>query len=309
MDGGRSMGGGRRGPILVTGSHRSGSTWVGKMLALSPFVAYIDEVFNPDPGHPLSDRGTFKHAYTYITEENEDRYFEGINDVLRFRFGPRARRFGGLLPSRRFFYRWTVGAFSLPRPLLKDPIAAMSAEWLADRFGMEVVVLVRHPAAFAASLLRMGWRFDFSVFARQERLMEDWLYPFEDRIRRPPTDPIDEAALAWLCVYHVLDGYVQRHPEWIVKRHEELASAPGREFAEVYERLGMRFTGRIARRIEAHTARSNPVSAPGNVEHHLHRDSQALVKQWKRTLSADDVGRIRDTVDVLACKYYTEEDW
>ena len=30
-------------PILVTGSHRSGSTWVGKMLSVAPHVAYIHE--------------------------------------------------------------------------------------------------------------------------------------------------------------------------------------------------------------------------------------------------------------------------
>ena len=300
---------GRRGPILVTGSHRSGSTWVGKMLALSPFVAYIDEVFNPDPGHPLSDRGTFRHAYTYITRENEDDYVEGIRDVLQFRFGGRAARFGGFLPNRRFLHRLTYRVFSLPRPLLKDPIAAMSAEWLAQKFGMDVVVLVRHPAAFAASLLRMKWRFDFDAFWRQENLMEDWLYPFEEEIRRPPEDPIEEAALAWLCIYHVLDGYVQRHPEWIVKRHEDVSSAPGKEFAEMYERLGIPFSGRVGRIIDEYTARSNPVAAPGNVEHHLHRDSQALVKRWKRTLSTDDISRIRDTVDVLAGKYYTEQDW
>ena len=34
-------------PILVTGAHRSGTTWVGKMLALAPGVAYVHEPFNP----------------------------------------------------------------------------------------------------------------------------------------------------------------------------------------------------------------------------------------------------------------------
>ena len=33
-------------PILVTGSHRSGSTWVGKMIASHPRVAYVEEPFN-----------------------------------------------------------------------------------------------------------------------------------------------------------------------------------------------------------------------------------------------------------------------
>ncbi len=30
-------------PILVTGTHRSGTTWVGKMLAAGPSTAYISE--------------------------------------------------------------------------------------------------------------------------------------------------------------------------------------------------------------------------------------------------------------------------
>jgi hypothetical protein len=33
-------------PILVTGAHRTGTTWVGKMLAASPQVAYISEPLN-----------------------------------------------------------------------------------------------------------------------------------------------------------------------------------------------------------------------------------------------------------------------
>jgi hypothetical protein len=153
-------------PILVTGSHRSGSTWVGKMLTLSPFVAYIDEVFNPDPGHPLSHKGVFERSFTYITEENEHRYVQEIGDVLQFKFGYRAQRSGGPIPSRRFIYRCTHRIVSLPRPLLKDPIAALSADWLAKRFDMDVVILIRHPAAFVTSLMRMHWRFDFNTFLR-----------------------------------------------------------------------------------------------------------------------------------------------
>ena len=33
-------------PILVTGSHLSGTTWVGRMIAVSPCVAYLHEPFN-----------------------------------------------------------------------------------------------------------------------------------------------------------------------------------------------------------------------------------------------------------------------
>lgn len=298
-----------RKPILVTGSHRSGTTWVGKMLTLSPFVAYIEEVFNPNPGHPLSHKGIFRHSFTYITEENEGHYVQEIKDVLHFKFGYRSRRLGGLIPSKRFLYRWTYRMFSLPQPLLKDPIAALSAEWLANKFDMNVIVLIRHPAAFVSSLIRLNWRFDFNTFLKQKRLMEDWLYPLEEKIRRQPKDLIEEASLSWLCIYCVMDAYIQRHPEWIVKRHEDISLAPTKEFAEIYERLGIPFTSRIARRIDEYSCLSNPTVAPNNVEHYLKRDSQALIKHWKSNLSTSEINRIRDTVEVLASKFYGEKDW
>ena len=33
-------------PLLLTGSHRSGSTWVGIIMAASPSVGYIHEPLN-----------------------------------------------------------------------------------------------------------------------------------------------------------------------------------------------------------------------------------------------------------------------
>ena len=35
-------------PILITGSHRSGSTWVGKIIAESENVTYFTEPLNPE---------------------------------------------------------------------------------------------------------------------------------------------------------------------------------------------------------------------------------------------------------------------
>lgn len=36
-----------RSPILVTGSHRSGTTWLGQMLSLSNEAFVVHEPFNP----------------------------------------------------------------------------------------------------------------------------------------------------------------------------------------------------------------------------------------------------------------------
>lgn len=56
-------------PILVTGSHRSGSTWVGRMLALSPSVGYIHEPFNIRHRHGIC-KAHFEYWFQYICDEN-----------------------------------------------------------------------------------------------------------------------------------------------------------------------------------------------------------------------------------------------
>ena len=59
-----------RRPILVTGGHRTGTTWVGKMLAASGEAAYISEPLNVlhRPGVMSTP---VRHWYTYICPENE----------------------------------------------------------------------------------------------------------------------------------------------------------------------------------------------------------------------------------------------
>lgn len=74
-------------PILITGSHRSGSTWVGTMIAESPSVQYIHEPFNID--HPPSIgicSAKFQHWYTYISEKNADYYQYEITKMLNFQY-------------------------------------------------------------------------------------------------------------------------------------------------------------------------------------------------------------------------------
>jgi len=70
-------------PILVTGAHRSGTTWVGKMLALPPGVAYVHEPFSPRTPKGLSPAG-FEHYFTVVTSENEGRYRAGLHDDYHY---------------------------------------------------------------------------------------------------------------------------------------------------------------------------------------------------------------------------------
>ena len=126
-----------RRPILVTGAHRSGTTWVGKMLAASPQIAYISEPLNVL--HRLGVlRTSVAHWYTYICYANEDLYLPALNDTLAFRYHPLAEIQS--LRSRkdigRMFRDWNIftqGRLFKRQPLLKDPFAVFSAPWFAER--------------------------------------------------------------------------------------------------------------------------------------------------------------------------------
>ncbi|MCK4817188.1 sulfotransferase, partial [bacterium] len=207
-----------RKPILVTGPHRSGTTWVGKILSVIPSIGYIHEPFNPlhRRSSPGICKAKFKYQYTYVTEENESEFYEDILTTINFRYnlllqirevikkrqGFRTlfRQYSGFLINRYIHHA---------RPLFKDPMALFSTEWPAKRFNMDVVILIRHPAAFISSVKRMNWpQHDFSQFLKQPLLMRDHLYPFEKEIKELVTnkhDVIDEGILLWKMFYYVVD--------------------------------------------------------------------------------------------------------
>ena len=72
-------------PILVTGAHRTGTTWVGKMLTASGQAAYISEPLNV-LHRPGVLRVPTSHWYTYICNDNEQAYLQPIQEMLGFRY-------------------------------------------------------------------------------------------------------------------------------------------------------------------------------------------------------------------------------
>jgi hypothetical protein len=303
-------------PILVTGSHRSGTTWVGKMLSRPTGLAYVHEPFSPlrSPGW-LGVR--VPHWYLYVCSENEAPYLPAVRRMLDLRY-PLGRDLG-LRPRPRVLgqmaLEWPRSVAARARgatPLLKDPIAVFSTEWLADRFGARPVVMIRHPAAFAGSLKRLDWRFDFRSWARQPLLLRDHLAPFQDPIldaaERPP-GILDQAILMWNCIHHVIDGYRARRPEWAFVRYEDLAGDPLRGFRQLAEHLDLRWDGRMDREVIRFSSERNVKEVPAWQHRRVKRDSRAARTSWVRRLTAEERERIRAGTEAVAGRFYTEEDW
>jgi hypothetical protein len=257
----------------------------------------------------------FERWFPYISAENGERYRSPVEDMLAFRYATAAelravrtpKDVGRMVRERARFasYRRRDA-----RPLLKDPIAVFSAEWLVDTFDMDAVVLIRHPAAFVDSIVRRGWRHPFADFLAQPLLMRDVLGPFEDEIawcaeRERPL--LDQAIVLWRVIHHAIATYRDRRPGWTFARLEDLASDPIPAFERLYAALGQVIDDAARAKIEDFSGGGNEAVASDAASHR--RDSRSSVVAWKRSLSPEDVDRIREAVEPISKAFYPDADW
>jgi hypothetical protein len=302
-------------PILVTGSHRSGTTWIGKILGADPSVGVIHEPFTR-----TCRPGIFPYRIPYwyyrMPVPPPPDLVEAYENVLGFRYAYGAELRAVRSPHDLGRMARDAGRFALyrtqkRRPLVKDPLALLSADRIASLFHASVLVTTRHPLAFVSSLTRLGWRFDFNDLLEQKDAMELMGDAAEDAVlgrRLGADDPIVEAAYLWKLLHRVIARYRETHPEFIFVRYEDLARDPGPRFAEIFSRLGLTFGDRIRKQIDFLSGQDNP-SERENDPRVTRVASSVYAEKSLRRLSDEDRDRVRRIVDPVASLYYSEQEW
>ena len=301
-------------PILVTGTHRSGTTWVGKMLAADAMTAYISEPLNI-----LHRPGVFHTKvecwYQYICEENEDRFLRAFEELLEFDYNLwdeirslRSRR--DFLRMGRDFLIFYNGLMRGQRVLLKDPFAVFSTPWFARRLDCKVVITVRHPAAFASSLKRLDWPFDFQDLLKQPLLIRDHLEPYRHEMESMPSDDvIGQAALLWKLIYRSVHAAQAQHPDFIIVRHEDLSHDPIPAYRDLYNALGLEFTRRVEKFILNSSSSENPKELSKKKVHGYKLDSLANIDTWKKRMTTEEIDHVREITKEISPLYYSEKEW
>ena len=301
-------------PILVTGSHRSGTTWVGKMLAADADTAYISEPLNV-LHRPGVYRTAVKYWYTYITDENGVEYLPAFNELLNFQYHTAReilslRSLKDFLRMGRDFRIFFNGSMHGQRALIKDPFAVFSAPWFEKQLHCRVVVTVRHPGGFVGSLKRLGWNFDFDNFLNQPLFMRDHLE--SDRAAMELTtknDIVGQAALLWKFIYRFVHGTRSRFPQFNIVRHEDLSLDPIGGYQALYKSLGLDFTERVKDIIQNSSSSENPKKLAKNKTHSVKLDSRASLDNWKKILSPEEIDRVRQLTEGVWQSFYSESEW
>ena len=301
-------------PILVTGAHRSGTTWVGKMLAADADTAYISEPLNV-LHRPGVFRAPVKHWYTYINGQNENEYLPAFHELLNFQYHTlleirsiRSRK--DFLRMGRDFHTFFIGNMHGQRALLKDPFAVFSAPWFAQKLNCQVVITVRHPAAFASSLKRLNWFFDFRDLLDQPALMQNHLEADRAEMESiKPDDIIGQSALLWRMIYRFVHSTRSLFPDFKIVRHKDLSLDPVAGYKGLYESLGLTFTEKVRSIILNASSSDNPTELSAKKVHSVKLDSRANVDNWKKHLSADEITRIRKMTEGVSHLFYSDKEW
>ena len=281
--------------ILVTGSHRSGTTWVGQVLATLPGSTYIHEPFNldyPCAQYPLR----MEHWFQRLNGEHGAHQQAFAELLLQ---SPRQQA-----PPLIGNLRWKLARRSTRTIILKDPIALLSADWLAEHCGVFPLVMLRHPAAFVSSLKKYGWFFDFRNLLNQPEAVETF-FPeewetLESVASRQFTDIVYEGSVLWRLLHKVILTYRDRHPDWLFVRLEDVARDPLHEFRQLAQQAGLPQTWPDDDSLRRAFKRTGSQSLD---------EGRGGVPVWRSRLSADEVEKVRQLTETTAARFYPGADW
>lgn len=295
-------------PILITGSHRSGTTWVGKMISLSWYIFYLEEPFNRCYDYISND--VLPQQFYYIRPQAKTSTLKATMDEILALSKPfNNLEFRYKLNRKIPLFKYTRQLLGLPRPLLKDPIAVFSSPWLAQTYNMSVICLVRHPAAFVMSLIKAEWPVEFDCLLAQPNLMEDYLHPFKHQMENPPDSFVERAALLWTIIYYVLSMYIDRYEKWLVMRLEDIAYNPLMEFPNLFKFLGIPYSKRIENVIKNYSQGDNPIEARQGKTWEIKRNSIAAQSVWQKHLKLEEIKAIRHITESVSSRFYQDVDW
>jgi len=230
--------------ILITGPRRSGTTFTGKIISLDKQTGYVNEPFNINYGL----RGIRNFLYPYLTESNiteeEKEVLDNFFNLKKaeFKFVFNQRSFSRLDLLKNIIYNYTKDSFltrlgklifqnklnlnflnakynsSYNNLLYKSPFSSLSSYYLAEKYNMKVVVLIRHPAAFYYSMKKRGWHMNPEDFLKQKTLIDDYLDSVDFDIFNFDSK-IEKIINEWKVVYSVLFNYISESDNFIPVRH------------------------------------------------------------------------------------------
>lgn len=265
--------------IIVAGSGRSGTTWLGNVIAADPLFRIIFEPFDSRrvaqfAGLPLRP---------YFRPDQQNVAWEGV-----FRQVLLGKIRSPWIDRESPRHGWA------PKKLVKEIRANLMLSWLGRTFHCPIAYIIRHPCAVVLSRLRNKWEAHLNVFLDQPQLMQDHLAPYEDVICSA-TSAAQKHAVMW-CIENLVPLQQLSQEKWIFCTYERLYLQPETEMSRVVEGLGLAYNRRRKRAVSEISRMTTASSAILN--------NRNVLSEWQRVLLKDEIRDILTTVERFGIDLY-----
>lgn len=266
--------------ILVAGTARSGTTWLGDIIASQLPCRVMFEPFHPEK---VKDFSRF-HYFQYMrpTERNSE-----LQSYCQAVFSGNIRN------------GWIDREVNLLKPryrLIKEIRANLFLRWIALAFPeIPILFIVRHPCAVVSSRMQLGWATDSDIepFLAQPRLIEDFLHDKLDVIGRAET--IEEKHAVIWCISNLVPLRQFDPGELNVCFYENLVLQPEIEIPRLFRAVNLPYKDTIfaqANKPSPTTVRSSAVVTGGN-----------KTAGWQKILTPEQIGNILAVVEAFELDY------
>ncbi len=183
------------------------------------------------------------------------------------------------------------------RLFVKTVMAPLSIEWLASEFDLAVLVLLRHPGNVLASWMSLDLSLEFARLDDRpavRRLIEAGTIP------RPGSGDLER--LAWqLGVLNLgLEEAAARHPDWVMRTHEDLCIDPLDKFRRLYSDLDLTWNEGVEEFLVVN-------DRPGD-GFRTQRKASEQPEAWKKRLDAEQIGILRRVLSEFPLTSWSEDD-
>lgn len=251
--------------IVLAGSGRSGTTWLGDIIAADWRFRIIFEPFDARKVPEARASGISLRPYCSPQESCPNLYHFTCHVLSGKLRNPWVDQQG------RRPWAW--------RLLLKTIRTTLLLGWMDEHFHPPIVYLIRHPGAVVASRRRLGWETHLDVLLAQPNLVRDYLAPFKPVIEAARTE-VQKQTVMW-CVENIVPLTQLAHYSWLFCAYEYLYQKPEREAVRLLQGLGLKETPARRRAIHKLSHVTGEQSAL--------KTGKDVLTEWQQDFSAQEV--------------------
>lgn len=251
-------------PILILSYPRSGSSWVGKILAKSTNVAYLRE--------PITQQYIFEHGGRFaLVDINKNSSARAIYQKL----GDEV--FQGIPPKQSLVVNnwrdFTYPSRKGKRILIKE-VNPKAAHFYCEHYNPRVVLLLRHPAAIALSFYQLGWLESSDV---------------QMQTANPHASPWEKFGYAYGTIMHNAIQTLRENGDHQIIIYRHLAKDPYNQFKKLFQALELELPPNYDALIGKYGYSSKRTSRG-----ELDRTSRNIVFRWKEELTDQQIAGLQE---------------